>query len=213
MKKLSVLIAGIFAFTTLMAKEPGDTSLQSLLSQMSRLDSLEKTFEYKTGKIPLGAGIAMIDVPENFKFLGPEQAKFVIEEVWGNPPMNEAPLGLLMPANTDATAYGSYAFVVTYSGMGYVKDEDADKIDYDDLLKDLKKGSEEENKERTKLGISTMDLVGWASKPYYDKEKNVLHWAKEYSVPGADVNTLNYDIRLLGRKVYWFYRLYPICLN
>ncbi|RYF96356.1 MAG: DUF2167 domain-containing protein, partial [Chitinophagaceae bacterium] len=33
-----------------------------------------------------------------------------------------------------------------------------------------------------------------------DKDKKVLHWAKEYSIPGQESNTLNYDIRILGRK-------------
>jgi len=89
---------------------------------------------------------------------------------------------------------------VEFDDIGYVKDKDADKINYDDLLKDIKKGQEEANMERKKLGMETMELVGWASKPYYDKERKVLHWAKEYKVEGAEQNTLNYDIRVLGRK-------------
>ncbi len=45
-----------------------------------------------------------------------------------------------------------------------------------------------------------MDLVGWAAKPYYDKERKVLHWAKEFAVEGTQEHTLNYDVRVLGRK-------------
>src|SRR5689334_2647862 len=119
MKKLFILAAGIFAFTALMAKEPGDTtSSNDILNYLSHIDSIEKTLNYKKGKINLGAGIATIDVPANFKFLGPQEAKYVVEELWGNPPMGEAPLGLLMPENTNATTMGSYAFIVTYSAVG-----------------------------------------------------------------------------------------------
>ena len=47
-----------------------------------------------------------------------------------------------------------------------------------------------------------MTLVGWASAPYYDEVDKKLHWAKELNFDGYDVNTLNYDIRVLGRKGY-----------
>jgi len=142
--------------------------------------------------------MATINVPENFKFLGPDDAEYVITDVWGNP-KGSKPLGMIVPAD-QAAVMCNYAFVVEYDDIGYVKDHDADKINYDDLLKDIKKGQEDANRERKKLGMETMELVGWASKPYYDKERKVLHWAKEFKVEGAEENTLNYDIRVLGRK-------------
>ncbi len=84
---------------------------------------------------------------------------------------------------------------------GYVKDTDADDINYDDLLKDLKEGQKKANLERKKLGYGDMNIVGWASKPFYDKQNKVLHWAKELSSSRSNEdNTLNYDIRVLGTK-------------
>jgi uncharacterized membrane-anchored protein len=189
------LLAGIASF----AKLPDDSTKQ-LMDALARMDSIEKTLHYKTGKIALGNGIASITVPENFKFLESDEAKYVVEDLWGNPPSGTAPLGLLFPASSGATDPGGYAFIVYFQDIGYVKDKDANKIDYDDLLKDLKKSSEEENKERERMGLSVMHLTGWASKPFYDHDKKVLHWAKEYSVPDTDENTLNYDVRVLGRK-------------
>ncbi|MFV0476999.1 MAG: DUF2167 domain-containing protein [Parahaliea sp.] len=47
-----------------------------------------------------------------------------------------------------------------------------------------------------------MELVGWASAPYYDKSEHKLHWAQEIRFGDAPVNTLNYNIRILGRKGY-----------
>jgi uncharacterized membrane-anchored protein len=199
MKKFFLFLTCIFfGYTVLFAKEPGDT-LQMIENELKRLDSIESSFTYQTGKIEIGSGIATINVPSTFKYLGPSEAKYVIEDLWGNP-KNDAPLGMLFPANTNATDGGGYAFIIQFENIGYVKDADADKIDYDDLLKDLKESSVKENEERKKQNVFTMDLLGWAAKPYYDKNTKVLHWAKEYSIPGAEKHTLNYDIRILGRK-------------
>jgi uncharacterized membrane-anchored protein len=84
--------------------------------------------------------------------------------------------------------------------MGYVKDDDADAINYDDLLKESQENQKKANLERKKLGYDGMEIVGWASQPYYDKQQKVLHWAKNLKIEGSETNTLNYDVRVLGRK-------------
>jgi uncharacterized membrane-anchored protein len=61
---------------------------------------------------------------------------------------------------------------------------------------------EEANKQRVALGYSSVQLIGWAASPYYDQENKKLHWAKELSFEGEEENTLNYNIRILGRKGY-----------
>ena len=92
--------------------------------------------------------------------------------------------------------------VVTYSDDGFVSDEDAAKIDYDDLLKEMKDGVKEENAERKKNGFETVDLTGWAVPPRYDANSKKLYWAKELAFEGQQQHTLNYDIRVLGRRGY-----------
>ena len=56
------------------------------------------------------------------------------------------------------------------------------------------------NEYRLSNGYPKLDLVGWASEPYYDAESKKLHWAKELHFEGEEINTLNYNIRILGRK-------------
>jgi hypothetical protein len=34
------------------------------------------------------------------------------------------------------------------------------------------------------------------------RREKLLYWAKEFTVSGADENTLNYDIRVLEEKVF-----------
>jgi uncharacterized membrane-anchored protein len=45
--------------------------------------------------------------------------------------------GLLVPLNTDLLSPEAWAINITYAEEGYVKDEDADKINYDDLLTNM----------------------------------------------------------------------------
>jgi len=180
--------------------EEAEKAVAELSSLMSKLDSVEKTVEYKQGNIKLENGIASLEIPKGFKFINAKQSQYILEDLWQNLP-DPSVLGMIVSDSFHINSFASgWAFIVSYSALGYVKDHDADKINYDDLLKDLKEEQIKSNEERKKLGYDQMMLMGWASKPYYDKESKVLHWAKEYAVVGSENNTLNYDIRVLGRK-------------
>lgn len=174
-------------------------SVDTLAMYQAMLDSIESTFRYESGKINLGEGIASIEVPAGFKYLNPVQSEQVLTDLWGNPGGSET-LGMLFPENTTASAEDSWAFVITYDEIGYVKDNDADDINYDELLEEMKTDMKAANEERTQLGYETVQLVGWAASPYYDQNRKVLHWAKELKFGESEENTLNYNIRLLGRK-------------
>ena len=199
MRKISLFLAGLLAVMAVSANDKTDSLKLAMDAWQKITDSVESTMHYKTGKISLSGGTISMDIPANFKFLESGDAKRVIEDLWGNPP-SDAPLGLLMPASSKVMESGSYAFIVTYEDLGYVKDDDAAKINYEELLETMKKDNIQANLERSKLNLSTLNLIGWAAKPYYDKDKKILHWAKEYQVPGEEANTLNYDVRVLGRK-------------
>lgn len=199
MKRIFLILSGLFfVCSVVQSREPGDSL--DVMEELKKLDSIESSLNYKTGRIELGSGIATINVPSGFKFLESDDARYVIEDLWGNPKSETPPLGVLFPSSSGATDPAGYAFIVQFEEMGYVKDTDADKINYDDLLKELKEGNVKSNEEREKMNLFTMNLLGWAAKPYYDKEKKVLHWAKEFSIPGQEEHTLNYDVRVLGRK-------------
>lgn len=175
------------------AEEEISTAEQKLIS-----DSINASFTYKTGKIELGDG-AVLNVPKGFRYLDPVQSHRLLEVVWGNPTGSET-LGMLLPENLGPADPTCYAFNIAFEKMGYVKDEDADKIDYDDLLKDLQKETRERNPDRVKEGYPAIELVGWAAKPYYDKANKTLHWARELEFDGSTEHTLNYNVRILGRK-------------
>ena len=180
------------------AVEMDPATLDSLVQAFS--DSINARYTFVTGKVDLADGVASLNVPEGFKFLDGAQSREVIVDLWENPPgAAESVLGMIFPGNSTVLDH-AYAFVVEYDAMGYVSDADADDINYDELLTTMKEDDVAENQQRKDAGYGTLDLIGWAAPPYYDKERKVLHWAKELHAEDAEGNTLNYNVRVLGRK-------------
>jgi len=164
-------------------------------------DSISTSFNYERGIVLLDGDMAVITVPKGYKFLNAEQSKKVLTDLWGNPPSE--PLGMLFPEDISPVSDNfTYAVEITYSEEGFIEDGDAKDIDYDELLEEMKSDVELSNPERIKLGYGSMKMVGWASKPYYDETTKKLHWAKELKFDLSEVNTLNYNIRVLGRAGY-----------
>ena len=163
------------------------------------IDSIEAGLEYKHGEIPLPNAIGKLNVPEAFRYLDAAQSRYVLEDLWGNP-QDSSVLGMIVPQGRGILADDAWAFIITYEEMGYVKDDDADDIDYDEMLDELKTEVVAENEYRKSEGYDPIELVGWASAPYYDNSQKVLHWAKEIKFGENPFNTLNYNVRVLGRK-------------
>jgi uncharacterized membrane-anchored protein len=168
-------------------------------SSQMMIDEIEKSLTYKTGIIELEAGNGKLTVPEGFRYLDKKQSIFIVTDMWGNP-VDSSILGMIVPNNRGLLEKNSWAFIIRFDDIGYVKDDDADDIDYDELLKDLKKETDEANPERIKNGYEAIHFIGWASKPYYDKSQKTLHWAKEVKFGDSSSPTLNYNLRILGRK-------------
>ena len=154
----------------------------------------------RTGAITLGDGLAQLKVPDNFQYLGPEDTETVLVQLWDNPPSRTRHLGLITPADIPLSDARSWAAIISYEERGYVKDADADKIDYNDLLKKMQQDTADNNPDRIKNGYPSMTLVGWAAPPRYDKAAKKLYWAQELKIGNYSGNTLNYDVRMLGRR-------------
>jgi uncharacterized membrane-anchored protein len=118
---------------------------------------------------------------------------------WGNEPGNDTQ-GAIVPNEVDPMAAEGWAVILTYEDDGHVDDSEAAEFDYDDMLKDMKAGTEENNEARTQNGYQAVHLIGWAEKPHYDAAARKLYWAKELNFEGSALHTLNYDVRVLGRE-------------
>jgi uncharacterized membrane-anchored protein len=162
--------------------------------------ALESQFKFQQGKVTLADNLATLNVPPSFRYLDAPQTRKVLTELWGNPPSESNILGMLFPTTARLVGDNSWGVVITYEEDGYVKDKEAASINYDDLLKQMREGEQEDNAERQKASYEAVHLIGWAAPPRYDKAAHKLYWAKELQFGKDDERTLNYDIRALGRK-------------
>ena len=181
------------------AEEEGEATIEEDGQTMSEEEFLA-SLNFQQGKVVIGDNLATLDVPEQFVFLAGEDAERVLTDAWGNPPDEVLPLGMILPKGISPLADESWAVTVEYEENGYVSDEDAADIDYGDMLKDMKEEAKADNKWRAENGSEPVQLIGWAAQPRYDAEGRKLHWAKELKFGDAETHTLNYNIRVLGRK-------------
>jgi uncharacterized membrane-anchored protein len=170
-------------------------------AQDDKAAAFEKSLNYRSGVVSLHDGVATIRVPESFRFLDQESSRRLLVQGWGNPPAAaDDVLGMLVPAAVSPLADEGWGIVISYEQDGYVSDDDAGEIDYAQLLKDMRDETKEANKERSEQGFGTVELIGWAEPPSYDRASHKLYWAKELAFSDLDEHTLNYSIRILGRR-------------
>ena len=140
-------------------------------------------------KAQLG-NIAQIDLPSGYAFLDGKSTRAIMKA--SGEPTSGNELGFLRPTN----AHWSVLF--EFSNVGYVKDDEKDKLDADKLLASIKRGTAEANKERVRAGNPPLEVVGWEVPPRYDAATHNLEWA--IRATSEDRPILNYNTRLLGRK-------------
>lgn len=131
---------------------------------------------------------ATLQVPKGFAYLNSaDAAKFMM--LVHNPDTGGS--SLLAPEDL------SWFTLFEFDNIGYVKD--TTKINADDVLAGVKKGTEAENQERRKRGWPTMTVLGWRYPPRYNSTEKRLEWA----IDGEDSNNeevINYNTRILGRS-------------
>ncbi|MGI0117766.1 DUF2167 domain-containing protein [Zooshikella sp. RANM57] len=191
------LLTTCFWFTTFTSANEGEQTDAQEYAKWAQ-NTWEK-MNRQTGTIILPNGVATLNVPNDFYYLSPKDAEVVLVKFWGNVP-GDTTLGMLFPASYTPFDSNAWAVEIDYEEDGHVDDEDAADIDYDDLLADMQSAVKEASKERVAQGYESIDLVGWAATPYYDSKGKKLHWAKELKFGDSEDNTLNYNIRILGRK-------------
>ncbi len=150
-------------------------------------------------KIDLGDKLAVIEMPAGYAFIKKEDAQAILKAE-GNEP--QGVLGILVPAS-DKSEENSFFVVCRFEDIGHVRDDDAGKLNADEILNSYKDGSKEQNEERKQLGIPPIFVGGWAEKPHYEKAKHQVVWAvevKDQDSPSSPVTAVNYNTRILGRE-------------
>jgi uncharacterized membrane-anchored protein len=116
--------------------------LQNMIAYYSYMDSIEQTFEFERGLISLLNGKIQINVPEGYKYLNGKDSEMILIDLWGNIPSEEGDksIGMLIP-DTMKAVMPDYSINITYSDEGHIKDKEAKKLDYDEMLEQMLEAS------------------------------------------------------------------------
>jgi uncharacterized membrane-anchored protein len=150
--------------------------------------------------VPL-AEQAVLELPADYIFIPKAEATRIMRAM-GNIVGDQSFLGLVA-----GTKQGDNWFVAArYIKEGYIKDGDAKEWNADDLLQQLKQGTEEANRERARRGFPQLEILGWVEKPAYDPDDHRLVWSmlsKTKGEPDAADKGINYNTYALGRDGYF----------
>lgn len=139
---------------------------------------------------------AAIDLPAGYVFYSEAAAKQAMEKM-GNR-VDDTLIGLVVPAHE-----GDWFVIVNYEPTGHISDDDAKNWNADDLLSQMRSGTDTANEERRKQGTPELEVVGWAEKPHYDAATRRLIWSLEARNKGqtdSSENIVNYKTLMLGRE-------------
>ena len=145
-RRFLVLLSGLLVALSVTAQEQEQITAEEFLASLN----------FQKGAITLPGGVASLDLPEGFHYLSPEDTESVLVTAWGNPPGNET-LGMLLQSPGDILADESWAVVIAYEEDGYVSDENADSIDYAEMLEDMQAGSRDTNAARVEAGYEEVE--------------------------------------------------------
>jgi len=141
---------------------------------------------------------ATLKLPAGFVFVPSKEAQQLLKAM-GNGSEPDL-LGIIVPEGE-----GSWFAAVRFIDSGYIKDDEAQSWDADELLQGLKEGTEEQNQERKKRGLSEIEVVRWVEKPLYNPQSHQLKWSALVNDKGntndSEAST-NYNTYILSREGY-----------
>ncbi|RAS30671.1 MULTISPECIES: DUF2167 domain-containing protein [unclassified Pseudomonas] len=202
MKHLRQLLAAVLLCATTLPAIAASTPASAPTASEQPQQTAEQwlaTLKPQHGNITLPSGIASLQLNNAFYYLSPDDTERLLTEGWGNPPGFKT-LGMIIPTAVNPLADNGWGVIISYKNDGHISDDDAAKIDYADLLEQMKADDEEDNKARREQGYAGLTLLGWAEPPSYDQATHKMYWARELKAEDADQTTLNYSIRVLGRE-------------
>ena len=201
------LLMCLVAFASAPAQQPAAAAPPTAGSQQApdqeelkrrlkeRMDEVEKFGWTRQGTGKLG-NRAEIVIPKDWRFTdGNGTRKLMV--LYGNP-ATDRELGTLAQEGIGDPPW----IIFEFDESGYVKDDDKDELNADDLLASLQEGQKAGNEYRRKNGMDELEILGWAVPPRYNEKTHNLEWATKLHSIGspADEISINFNTRLLGRE-------------
>jgi uncharacterized membrane-anchored protein len=145
--------------------------------------------------VDLGSDVAEVKISHRYSFANATDTRKLMASMGNTVSNNE--VGLVMPRAKDE----DWFLLFEYEPVGYVKDDEKDKIDKDAILEGIRQGTEEANETRKSRGIPGLHVQGWFEEPHYDPTTHNLVWALT-AKDDAGHEVVNYNVRVLGRHGY-----------
>lgn len=200
MQRISIFLALMAAFILPSALSAAQPAAPGEETSEARVRRIAAQLHPVSGDVRIPQANAVLHLGEGYYFLPANEARLVLTEAWGNPSrLADGVLGMVFPAGK-TFADDTWGAVITYEASGYVSDSDAASVNYDETLVTLRGDEEAINERRASEGFPNTHLVGWAQQPVYDPRTHSMVWATNIQFAGQSDNTLNYDVRLLGRR-------------
>jgi len=142
-----------------------------------------------------------VALPEGLFFIPKAPATRLMRSI-GNVVHAETFIGLVASSNKGEEWLAEVSFI----REGYVKDDEARKWNADDLLANIKEGTQGANEDRVARGFPRVEVLGWVEPPAYDPKAHRLVWSISSKDQGEDASaeqTVNYNTYLLGRNGYF----------
>lgn len=190
----SLLLSGFVHAAEKSAKtEPAATPPAAVDAPKSREEALQRAgVKMVAGPSTVALGkVAELKLPAGHHFVGPDSLDKFYELTQNMRSGKE--VGLVITPD--------WTLVFAYDDIGYVKDEEKDKLDGNALMKAMSEGQEAANEERKRRNWDQIRLAGWATAPHYDGKTNHLKWAINLTSSQDNFKEvwINESIRLLGR--------------
>jgi uncharacterized membrane-anchored protein len=150
------------------------------------------------------ADSASIEVPESYRFTGPQGARLLLQRMRNPVPVNLA--GIVAPSS------GKWWVVLAFADVGYMKGvNQASHIDSAAILQAVREQVPPQNAMRMRQGVPPITSVDWAIEPVLDTNRCSLEWALRAETRTEKVVNLrsettsqlviNHTIRLIGRRL------------
>lgn len=146
------------------------------------------------GTVSLGSQ-AEIALGSDHAFAGAADTQRLMESM-GNS-VSKREVGLITPRASES----DWILVFEYHDVGYVKDDEKDKIDKNALFESIRDGTEAANERRKKMGVPGLHVTHWVEEPHYDASTHNLVWALA-AKDDSGASVVNYNMRVLGREGY-----------
>ncbi len=160
-------------------------------TEKDKFVKLLKSLDWTTSGAGNIGNLATLNVPSGYRYTAGAGTVRLMQAM-GNL-TSDRELGFVSPDNMKWFA------VFEFDECGFVKDDEKGKLDADKILDQLKEGQKEANKELTKRGMQTLELLGWQTPPFYNPQTHNLEWALRLrSANGSEI--VNYKTKLLGRR-------------